>query len=31
VWTKTADEVLETLGACCQRIIGPGRLDGKAL
>jgi hypothetical protein len=21
-WTKTADEILETLAACCQRIIG---------
>jgi hypothetical protein len=22
-WTKTADEILETLAACCQRIIDP--------
>jgi hypothetical protein len=20
IWTKTADEILETLAACCQRI-----------
>jgi transposase len=25
IWTKTADEILETLAAYCQRIIGPGR------
>jgi hypothetical protein len=24
-WTKTADEILETLAAYCQRITGPGR------
>ena len=24
VWTKTADEILETPAACCQRIAGSG-------
>jgi hypothetical protein len=24
VWTKTADEILETLAAYCERIIGSG-------
>jgi transposase len=25
VWTKSADKILETLAAHCQRITGPGR------
>ncbi len=24
-WTKTADEILETLAACCRRVTGSGR------
>ena len=29
VWAKSADEILETLAAYCQRIIGSGRWDRK--
>jgi hypothetical protein len=25
VWTKSADDILETLAEYCQRVIGPGQ------